>query len=354
MDHFTPAEYADIVFIYGFCNGNSRKARGEYSRRYPNRRIPSRGVFARTFQRLRETGTTHSRSEVVREINVNRQENVVDMILDNPRISTRRIAAQLRLSQNFVWRTLNTEELHPYHFQRTQALEPGDAIRRLRFCEWVVRKLDNDPTFATNILWSDESTFTRDGINNFHNEHIWSIENTHAIRQTRFQRRFSINVWAGILNNRLFGVHFLDNRMNAENYLQFLNNILIESLDDMPLDIRIRLWYQQDGAPPHNGRHITEWLTTHFRNQWIGNRGPVSWPPRSPDLNPLDFYFWGHLKQLVYSEEITSINHLRQRINDSVADILDNNNFMARINATFIRRVHACIRAQGGHFEHIL
>jgi len=28
-------------------------------------------------------------------------------------------------------------------------------------------------------------------------------------------------------------------------------------------------------------------------------------PPRSPDFNPLDFYFWGYIKQKVYAEEPT-------------------------------------------------
>lgn len=30
------------------------------------------------------------------------------------------------------------------------------------------------------------------------------------------------------------------------------------------------------------------------------NGGPDTWPARSPDLNPLDFYFWGQLHQLFY------------------------------------------------------
>jgi hypothetical protein len=28
-------------------------------------------------------------------------------------------------------------------------------------------------------------------------------------------------------------------------------------------------------------------------------RGHTAWPSRSPDSNPLNFYFWGHLKSLV-------------------------------------------------------
>lgn len=354
MDQFTTYEYADIVFIYGFCDGNTRLARNEYHRRFPNRIVPSRAVFSRTFQRFRETGSSyHNRRGAPRVVNIDGIEDVLNMVRDNPGTSTRRISLQLGLSQNFVWRTLHTNEFHPYHYQRVQALEPGDAERRLQFCRWILNKFADDPNFVRNIIWTDEATFTRDGINNHHNKHLWSLQNPHAIKQARFQRRFSINVWAGILNNRLVGMHFLNNRMNAQYYLNFLETSLTEHLDDLPLNIIQTVWFQHDGAPPHNARHVTEWLNRNFGNNWIGNRGPILWPPRSPDLNPLDFYFWGHLKQLVYCEEINNIQHLTERINNSLAYIT-NNGDMAEINNSVIRRCQACIRAQGGHFEQLL
>ena len=42
--------------------------------------------------------------------------------------------------------------------------------------------------------------------------------------------------------------------------------------------------------------------------------GPVVWPPRSPNLNPLDFYLWGLLKILVYATEIPDVAVLQWRI----------------------------------------
>ena len=35
--------------------------------------------------------------------------------------------------------------------------------------------------------------------------------------------------------------------------------------------------------------------------EWIGRGGPIPWPPKSPDLNPLDFCVWGYAKGLVYN-----------------------------------------------------
>jgi hypothetical protein len=55
---FSHVEYCDMNFVYGFCDGNARAAVEEYQRRFPNRRIPSRGVgvFTHIHQTMRETG----------------------------------------------------------------------------------------------------------------------------------------------------------------------------------------------------------------------------------------------------------------------------------------------------------
>lgn len=73
-------------------------------------------------------------------------------------------------------------------------------------------------------------------------------------------------------------------------------------LDDVPLNIRARMLYLQDGAPGQYPiavrNHLNNNLFTHL---WIGRGSKLPWPPRSPDLNSLDIYFWGEINTLVYS-----------------------------------------------------
>jgi hypothetical protein len=45
-----------MPFVCGFFFCNARAAVEEYQRRFPDRRIPSRGVFIHIHQPLRETG----------------------------------------------------------------------------------------------------------------------------------------------------------------------------------------------------------------------------------------------------------------------------------------------------------
>jgi hypothetical protein len=53
---FSHVEYWDMHFVYGICDGNAHAAVEEYQRRFPDQRIPSRGVFAHIHQTMRETG----------------------------------------------------------------------------------------------------------------------------------------------------------------------------------------------------------------------------------------------------------------------------------------------------------
>jgi hypothetical protein len=61
MPHiFTDAEYADMLYVNGFCGGNATAAVVEYRRLFPMRRIPARRVFSEVFNTLRECVTLPS------------------------------------------------------------------------------------------------------------------------------------------------------------------------------------------------------------------------------------------------------------------------------------------------------
>jgi hypothetical protein len=188
-----------------------------------------------------------------------------------------------------IWRTLHEQGLHPYHLQRVQHLKPEDPPRRIAFCQWLLQKIDEEPNFLSIVLTTDKAGCTRDGVFNSHNTHIWSEETPHQIRERGFQQRFSINVWAGIIGNRLIGLHVLPPHLN-------LNlNELSDLLDDVPLQIRRDMWYLHDGAPAHSARGVKNWLDAILENRWIGRNGPVLWPARSPDnrTSILVTFFYG-------------------------------------------------------------
>ena len=74
------------------------------------------------------------------------------------------------------------------------------------------------------------------------------------------------------------------------------------------------MYFQHDGAPPHYTRHVRDYLNESFPNRWLGRGGPVARSPRSPDITPLDYYLWGHMKTLVYETKVNSRAAMRDRI----------------------------------------
>jgi hypothetical protein len=59
-----------------------------------------------------------------------------------------------------------------------------------------------------------------------------------------------------------------------------------------------------------------------FGEQWLGRGGPVNWPARSPDLNPLlHFSVWTHVKTLKYSSLIYELEVLQQQAENACQDI---------------------------------
>ncbi|GBO37822.1 hypothetical protein AVEN_70952-1 [Araneus ventricosus] len=68
-------------------------------------------------------------------------------------------------------------------------------------------------------------------------------------------------------------------------------------------------------------RMFEHFLDTTFPNLWIRRGGPIAWPPRSPDDTPLDFFFWGYVRNKVYSREIRVVEDLRASITAAVSTV---------------------------------
>jgi len=333
-------------FVYGFCSVNTRAAVDEYRSRFLDRRIPSRGVFSRIRQTMRDTGclpsvAVQSEREVVPLINT--RQNVLQMVQRSPRLSTRRIACRIGVSRMQVRQTLH-EDLHPYHDHRVQHLEPRDPAQRMDLCRWITAH----PELLSVILYTDEASFTRDGINNSRNSHMWSHDNPHGTSVTKFPKRFSVKIRCGLLGNKMIGPSVFDNNSTGNVYEIFLRNYLPGLLEDIPLMIRNQMYFQHDGT-----WHVREYLNESFPNRWLGRGGPIAWPPRSPDLTSLDYYLWGHMKT-VYETKVESQGALRRCIFATAEHTRNHPDNIASATQFLLMSVENCIATGVGHFEQLL
>ena len=64
---------------------------------------------------------------------------------------------------------------------------------------------------------------------------------------SRHQHQFNLNVWAGIIDKILIGPFFLDGKLTGTKYVDFLSTRLHEILEEVPVDIRLRMRFMHDG-----------------------------------------------------------------------------------------------------------
>jgi len=106
--------------------------------------------------------------------------------------------------------------------------------------------------------------------------------------------------------------------------------------------------FQQDSASAHRAHETIKLL------QWEMPAliSPDLWPPNSLDLNPVDYKIWRVLQDRVYQKKVKDVNELRERLVEVWARLQQN--VIDDAIDQWRRRLRACIRARGGHFEYLL
>ncbi|XP_018398740.1 PREDICTED: uncharacterized protein LOC108776576 [Cyphomyrmex costatus] len=112
--------------------------------------------------------------------------------------------------------------------------------------------------------------------------------------------------------------------------------------------------YQHNGAPAHFHRDVRDILNARYIaiDTWLGRGGPIAWPPRSPDMNVLDFFVWGYIKELVEPRHSDTENEVREAIIAAFETITLE--MEHRATRSTVPRAELCIREEGRHFEQFL
>ncbi|GFT92171.1 transposase-like protein [Trichonephila clavipes] len=229
MAEYTNAEKADMILAYGATDCNGRAAQRLYAERHPVRRTPAHTMFARLHQKLCETGSFQKAAR----------------------------------NRDRTARTELNEQIVLYMVETTPSL----SIR-------------------ASVLFTDEASFSREGIFNTHNSHSWAAANPHVTHTRAAQDRFLVN---------------------------------------------------QDGAPAHFSISVRNHLDATCGERWIGRGGLVHWPPRSPDLSCLDYFFWGQMKSLVYETPVNSAEELVARIGAAAGKIRNTPEMLSNVRRSMKR-----------------
>lgn len=268
--------------------------------------------------------------------------------------SSREIASQLGISQQSVIRIAKID-LNLTSFRRVpaQVLNSATREKRVTRCKQLIRRCTVKKT--KRLFFTDEKIFYIDPPVNTSTSRVWSSASKKSDvspqRLVRQRAKFSphVMVSAGVCCVGKGRLHFVDEKakINAKYYTEQLLPQLIEDCRSLMGNDFV---FQQDGAPAHTAGQTQEWLMQNCP-EFINKN---EWPPNSPDLNPLDYSVWGAMLQRFekIKPKPKNVAELKVALQNIWEELPQQS--IKKTVMSFRKRLQACVRADGGHFEHLL
>jgi DNA-directed RNA polymerase subunit F len=273
------------------------------------------------------------RQEVKNEVNA--------LISAMPNLSIRKMACAVDTSYSTV-RSILIDELHlkPYKYHMCHKLQAADYEKRLDFARWYLSRPTDTPKY---FICSDEAYFYLTESVNKQNNRMWCESRPSNWIEVPLQDS-KIHVWCAISANRIFGPYYFEETVNKDRYLDMLQTFFWPKM--LNTADRHKYFFQQDGAAAHTANIVQAWCSLKFGEKFLDKK---MWPPRSPDLNPCDFFLWGYLKSVVYNPLPKTIDELKANLEREIKKI--NKETLEKLFFNLSKRCNFVISAQGGHFE---
>ena len=238
----------------------------------------------------------------------------------------------------------------------TPQLNDGAIQRRFKRAKNLYTRYNNDQVKL--LVWQDEMDLTLQVPSNRQNNRIFIRGRKNDVNPERLyhpgnkmSEKLMVSCllsWNGV--SKAFFVNPQKTKVNGKYFTRHLEKDLVPSLHALYPDGNGI--YVQDGASAHTSNLAQNYLTQEFGRYGFVNKN--QWPPKSPDLNPLDYWFWNSLKNKVYEgrrEPFSSIAQLKRRVK-RVWDSAVNEEQLKKSILQFKKRLRAVMDAQGGPIVH--
>ena len=204
-----------------------------------------------------------------------------------------------------------------------------------------------------HIMISDEVNFPLNGRVNTQNTREYAEYGHPPLNfnvDVRNDVRGSLHCWCGLTSEgHLVGPCFYEANLNGQLYLDIINDFVVPECNRQHIAIE-HYWWFQDGCPAHRTGVVRERLQELFPNQVVALGHPTEYPPRSPDLTPLDFFLWGYVKSQVYRPPFAeTLPVLQERVEAALRGV--GRELIIRSVRDMYRRAQLCIQLEGAQVE---
>lgn len=245
------------------------------------------------------------------------------------------------ISITTVRRRLKEAGLNGRVAKRKPLLRAVNKQKRLEFAKkhrnWTIDQWKS-------VLWTDESKFEIFGSRRrqYVRRKVGQRLDQRCIMPTVKFGGGSIMVWGAFSFDGVGELVKIDGIMNKQSYHRILQNVAIPSGIGL---IGYGFVFQQDNDPKHTSRLCRNYLESKENE---GVLEIMSWPPQSPDLNPIEL-LWDELDRQVRDLRPTNQKHLW----DILKRCWDNlkSETLQKLVERLPRICAAIISAKGGHID---
>lgn len=226
--------------------------------------------------------------------------------------------------------------------RRKPLLRHGNRQKRLTYArnhsQWTVEEW-------RRVLWTDESKFEIFGSKRrqYVRRRVGEAYNSACIQPTVKHGGGSIQVWGSITASGVGPLVRIDGRLNADRYLQILQEHAIPAGRRL---IGEGFIFQQDNDPKHTARVVRRYLA-ELEEQNICET--MVWPPQSPDLNIIE-NVWDYLDRAKHRRQPRTANDLFNILEEEWNNIPPE--FINNLINSVPNRLRRVIQAKGGHTKY--
>jgi len=272
-------------------------------------------------------------------------------IARNPRKSIRRLAIDHKMGKTTMSRLVQQDlNMKSRVVQSRPILTDSAKEKRRKRASQLLNRIKKEDSSKVRIF-SDEKLFTVDATTNRRNSRYLSdlpVDKVDPeIRITPFSKAPLKTMVLGVVGSdgKKCPIIFVADgeRLDANGYQGLLHQHVLPWISRTYPDGNYV--FQQDGAPAHTAYSTQQFLKENMSSYWPA----AKWPPYLPDLNPLDYSFWGVLQDKVQARAHDSLDDLKQTITKEWRRL--SSKYIRRTCGAFRRRLEQVVAANGSYIE---
>ena len=239
------------------------------------------------------------------------------------------------VSKRTVQRKLHSLGYHRRVVKKKIRIREVNRVKRLAWCKANRNKTVGD--YWKQVIFSDECKVE---IGNNHKVYVWRKAGEEWDRdclRTPVVKRLSLMIWGCITYNGIGLISVLNGNMNAQNYLDVLENnlwpIFARHFPNQPYI------FQDDNAPIHRAHIVNNYMEEN-------NVTTMEWPAQSADLNIIE-NVWKKLKVELENQAVNITT--RVILEDAIRTVWSeiSQEYIQNLYFSIPKRIRAVIKAKG-------